>query len=273
MYYIPLFLISVAGALDEWSISTKQVKWLSLAFLIFPIHLAKHFNFDSTILWPRWHASNEVYDLMKEEQLKRAETLTISAEYLNELGWAYYNFLNNAEMQLLQREPVPDTLADYIIAREEDFDFAQIPYDTSYVDEANGVYLLSRKEQLRFSESIGPKLQRTEFSGTEEFYEILNDSVSKLSGHIGVLELKGVLKTGDQPFDGQLIISSSSEDGGTYNMVPLHWIRPCWNNDTLHIKRTYHFAENATNVKVYFWNIHKEQVAFQLESFTFRSPE
>lgn len=272
MYYIPLFLITVAGALDTLSVTKKQMKWLSLGFLIFPLHLGKHFNFESTILWPRWHASDKIYDKLVDLQRERNETLMVSGEYLNELGWAYYNFLNGSEMQLLQRDPVPDTLADFIIARPEDFDFTAIPYDTAFHDEANNVFLLERTNQLRWSNPVSPKPQRTAFSGQDEFYEILNDSVSQISGHQGVLEMKGVLRTGPKPFDGQLIITSSSPTGGTYNMVPLHWIRPRWNGDTLHIKRTYHFDNNASNLKIYFWNLNKEEIAFELIALDFRSP-
>lgn len=274
MYYIPLFLIAVAGVLDEWSVTNKNVKWLALSFLVFPGHFAKRFNFDTSILWPRWHASQGIYNRAVQHQREMGETQTLSAEYLNELGWAYYNFQNNAEMQLLQRDPVPDTLADLIIAREEDFDFMQVPYDTMYHDAPNNVYLLRRKEALNWTEPVSPPLSRTELSGSNEFYELLNDSVKNLPGHFGVLELKGMFSCSTRLFDGQLIITSSAPNGGgTYNMVPLHWIRPEWNNDTLHVKRTYHFAQDATNVKVYFWNIDRNDIEFKVEKFTFRSPD
>ena len=274
MYYIPLFLIAVAGALDEWSVTNKNVKWLALSFLVFPAHFAKRFNFDTSILWPRWHASEGIYNRAVEYQHEMGETLTLSAEYLNELGWAYYNFQNNAEMQLLQRDPVPDTLADLIIARPEDFDFAQTPYDTIYHDAPNNVYLLKRRKALNWTAPVHPSLSRTELSGSDEFYELLNDSVKNLPGHMGMFELKGTFSCSTRLFDGQLIITSSApNEGGTYNMVPLHWIRPQWNSDTLHIKRTYHFAEDATNVKVYFWNIYRNDISFKAEDFTFRSPE
>lgn len=273
MYYIPLFLITVAGALDEWSVTNKRVKWLALGLLVFPAHFMKHFNFNTSILWPRWHASEGIYNRAVDRQREVGEMQMLSAEYLNELGWAYYNFQNDAEMQLLQRDPVPDTLADMIIARPEDFDFASIPYDTMYHDAPNNVYLLDRRRKVNWSEPVSPRLQRTEFAGSDEFYELLNDSVSKLSGNIGLLELKGTFNCNSGLFDGQLVITSASSIGGTYNMIPLHWIRPEWRNEELHIKRTFHFGKDATNVKVYFWNIHRNDISFKVDTFTFRSPE
>lgn len=273
MYYIPLLLFTVAGLLDLAAQRTPRTKWLTLPLLIFPIHLTQHFNLDTTLLWSRWHASKSIYDKAVHLQQSGGQVLTVSAHYLNELGWAYYNFLNNAEMQLLQRDPVPDTLADLIVARPEDFDFEDVPYDALWYDEPNDIYLLRRNLALRWSESVSPKPLRIEFSGTDEFYEILNDSISKLSGSIGLLELKGVFNCSSGLFDGQLVITSSSPNGGTYNMVPLHWIQPEWNNDLLHIKRTFHFSEDATNVKVYFWNIHRDSISFKLDELTFRSPE
>lgn len=272
MYYIPLFLITVAGALDEWSGNYPRVQWLAFSFLCFPWHLAHHFNFNTSILWPRWHASDDIYQRAVEHQQETGEIQLVSGEYLNELGWAYYNFQNGSEMQLLQRDPVPDTLADLIIARPEDFDFTKVPYDTMFHDLANNVYLLRRNRELQWSEPVSPAVQRTEFNGSGEFYEILNDSVSKLSGNKGVWELSGKFTSLTGVFDGQLVMTSSSPNGGTYNMIPLHWIRSDWNADTLHVKRTYYFAEDATNVKVYFWNMHGNEISFKLDRLEFRSP-
>jgi hypothetical protein len=275
MYFIPLFLITVAGALDGLAERFKQVKWIALSFLFFPIHLGKHFNFNSTILWPRWHASYLIYDTVVEEQAKKGETLMVSGEYLNELGWAYYNFQNNAELQLLQRDPVPDTLADFIIARPADFEFESIPYKAFLHDEANDVYLLRRETDLNWSSPQAATVNRTDFNGSDEFYELLNDSVSNLPNHFGIWELTGTLKSKEGLFDGQLIFTSSGpkDSDGTYNMIPLHWIRPTWNNDTLHIKRTFYFSPNATNVKVYFWNLNRQEFNFKLNKMEFSSIE
>ncbi|MCB0756406.1 MAG: hypothetical protein H6601_03045 [Flavobacteriales bacterium] len=275
MYYIPLFLITVAGALDVWSSSNRKLQWLALTFLVFPAHLVKHFNFNTSILWPRWHASEGIYNRAVQQQREIGETQMLSAEYLNELGWAYYNFQNDAEMQLLQRDPVPDTLADMIIGRPEDFDFATVPYDTIYHDAPNNVYLLRRTVPINWSEPKDAPIRQYQFSGSNEFYELVNDSVSKLPGRVGMWELEGVFTSDGGLSDGQLIITSqgpNSEDG-TYNMIPLHWIRSKWNRDTIHVKRTYYFSPNATNFKVYFWNIHQDSIAFNLMKLKFRVPE
>lgn len=274
MYYIPLFLFSVGGALDLLSGRIPQAKWLVLSFLIFPAHLVKHFGFDSTILWPKWHASDKIYNKALNLQRSAGEPLMISAEYLNELGWAYYNFQNHSEMQLLQRDPVPDTLADMLVARPADFDFSSIPYDTLFHDPPNDVYLLGRRNQINWGNAVKIPLVRPEFSGTDEFYEIANSQVSELPGHRGTWELKGQFNTSGKVFRGQLIIISETEDGGgnSYNMIPLHWLRPVWNGEELHVKRTFHFAEHAKGFKIYFWNFDKQEISFKLENLEFRAP-
>ena len=274
MYYIPLFLITVGGALDMLAQKVPQVKWLAISFLIFPAHLVKHFGFESTILWPKWHDSDKIYDMALKLQRFKGEPLMISAEYLNELGWAYYNFQNNSEMQLLQRDPVPDTLADMLIARPADFDFTSVPYDTLFHDPPNDVYLLGRHNPINWSNGVKVPIQRTEFVGTDEFYELVNCSASELPGNIGSWELKGSFDTDSQVFRGQLIITSESDDENrnTYNMIPLHWIRSGWSGQDLHIKRTYHFAKSVRSFKIYFWNLDKQEISFKLDNLEFKGP-
>ncbi|MFM1875514.1 MAG: hypothetical protein RL266_1251 [Bacteroidota bacterium] len=274
MYYIPLFIFTVGGALDHLSVTIRNAKWASLLFLFFPIHLLAHFNFNTTILWPKWHASDSIYAKLLQHQRNTGEPLMISAEYLNELGWAYYNFQNNSEMQLLQRDPVPDTLADMIIARPSDFDFASIPYDTMYHDHSNDIYLLSRTEPIDWSDPVAPKLVRSKINGSDEFYELLNDSLQHLPGNYGMFQFKAVVTCRSEPFQGQLVISSEApNDQGTYNAIPMHWIRSSWQGDTLMIKRTYYFSEQASIIKVYFWNIHKQELNVDVLDLQFSIPE
>lgn len=274
MYYIPLFLITFAGALDELSQTNKNLKWLGLSFVFFPFHMLYHFNFETTILWPKWHASDDIYNRVVEYQKEQGKTLMLSAEYLNELGWAYYNFQNDAQLQLLQRDPVPDTLADLIIARPADFDFASIPYDTMYVDEANGVYLLKRNHPIKWSEPKAVQLRTTEINGSDEFYELLNDSTSSLPGTTGALELNATISVKGGLWDGQLIVTSADSSGnGTYTMIPMHWLRPSWNSHKLHLRRTYHFGKDAVSFKVYFWNINKQELNIQVDNFSFQVPQ
>jgi hypothetical protein len=274
MYYIPLFLITFAGALDGLSETNKKLKWLGLSLVFFPFHMLYHFNFETTILWPKWHASDDIYNRVVEYQREQGRTLMLSAEYLNELGWAFYNFQNDAELQLLQRDPVPDTLADLIIARPADFDFASIPYDTMYVDDANGVYLLKRKHPIKWSEPKAMELRTNEINGSDEFYELLNDATSRLPGTTGALELSATVSVKGGLWDGQLIITSADTSGnGTYTMIPMHWLRPAWNGHKLHLKQTYHFGKDAVSVKVYFWNINKQELNIHVDNFSFQVPE
>ena len=274
MYYIPLFLITFSGALDELSETNKKLKWLGLSLVFFPVHMLYHFNFNTTILWPKWHASDDIYNRVVEYQREQGKTLMLSADYLNELGWAYYNFQNDAELQLLQRDPVPDTLSDLILARPADFDFASVLYDTMYVDDANGVYLLNRRNSVNWSEPKILEVNTTEIHGSDEFYELLNDSVSRLPGPNGSLELNATITVDGGLWVGQLIITSADSTGnGTYTSVPMHWLRSAWNGHKLHLKRTYHFGESALTFKVYFWNIYKQELNIKIESFSFQVPE
>ena len=274
MYYIPLFLITFSGALDQWNRTNKNVKWAGLSLLFFPIHLANHLNLETTVLWSKWHGSDDIYNEVVKYQRTQDETLMVSGEYLNELGWAFYNFQNDAELQLLQRDPVPDTLADLLIARPEDFDFASVPYDTMYVDVANGIYLLRRKRAIRWSESKKMDLNIAEIDGTNEFYELLNDSVSRLPGIIGSLELNATIDVAGGLWDGHLVITSKDSAGnGSYNYVQMHWLRQEWKGDEFHLKRTYHFAKNAKMFKVYFWNMNRQKIHIKVSDFSFRVPE
>ena len=273
MYYIPLFLFAVAGLFDLMAQRIPQAKWLSLSFVIFPIHLSQHFNLDSTILWSKWHASSKIYNEAVRLQHLKGEPLMVSADYLNELGWTYYNFQNNAEMQLLQRDMMPDTLADYLIARPADFEFSSVPYRSVFHDEANNIFLLERIRQLTWSKPIVLNEIRAEFSGSDEFYELVNQRASNLPSSVGMWELRGKFSCAEEGFRGQLVITSNAEnsENGTYSMIPLHWIRPTWNQDTLHIKRTFHFADDAKDFKIYFWNLDRDEISFELEKLEFRA--
>lgn len=268
LYYIPLFLISSIAALDEYSNQRVSAQWITLLFLVFPIDLLNNLNLNTTRLWKPWHGSNGIYTSVQDYQKTMGRPLTISGHYLNELGWAYYNFTEADQMQLMQRDPVPDTLADVIVARPYDFSFMAVPYDTLFHDSFNDVYALKRNTEISWAGSIEIAPFQSTFSGSDEFYEILNNSPAILPGLIGKFELKATIDCPNDVFQGQIVIASSgpSENDGTYNFVPLHWIQPSWHGDTLKLYRTYQFTENAENVKIYIWNIDQQQLDLQVES-------
>lgn len=274
IYYIPLFLITFVFALDDLNLTVKHIRLAGLVLLFFPIQLLANINLNTTLLWDDWHVSKHLYNKAVEIQKTQENPLTINAFYLNELGWAFYNFQNAAYMQPVQRRPIPDTLADLIIARPEDFDMSSIPYDTVFHDAANGAYLLERSHPMNWVEAESVPLRLTEFNGTDEFYELLNDSINKLHAADGCFDLSASLKCENGMFDGHLIIASYNKDGEaeTYEYVQLHWLRPEWNGEVLRLRRTYHFPKEAVTFKMYLWNMKQYQIGLKVEDFRWFVP-
>lgn len=270
LYYIPLFLITVATALDGLSESQPNLRILGFCFLFFPIHLAANFGFDTTLLWGKWHVSKSFYQKAAEIQESEQRPLTISADYLNELGWSFYNFQNLAQLQPMQRIPVPDTLADLIIARPADFDIGSIGYDTVFHDKANDVYLLQKTKQINWQSdsTIHPRINS--IVGSDEFHELFNNAVSDWPVRSGVYSLKATVTSHDGLLDAHLVMVSYNENGEkeTYDYIPFHWLRPNWINNELHIRRTFSFPPEAKSFKMYFWNVNHRNVDVQIEEFT-----
>lgn len=275
IYYIPLFILTLGAALNNLSVRNLQLKYVSLVLLFFPIHLLANMNLDTTLLWKKWHVSEKMFDRAYEMQEKMGRQLTISGHYLNELGWAFYNFKHGSPMQLMQREPVPDTLADLIIARPYDFDIGSIDFDTVHYDQANDVYLLHRPRRIEWSEqhAITPKL--ISFSGSDEFYELLNDSISALQGRTGRFSLVASVQSEERLFDGQLVVTAYDSTGESvwYDYIPMHWILPEWNGDTLRIERTFQFPEGTQTCKIYFFNVNRQHISVSIQDFHVRVPK
>ncbi len=269
LYYIPLFLLTVAAALDSVADLRPRAAWLALPFLFFPIHLIKGANLSTSILWPKWHGSEAVYQRAVELQQTIKRPLIISGHYLNELSWAYYNFLEGSPMPLMQREPVPDTLADLLIARPTDFDLGSIAYDTLLHDEANGIYLLKRAEGVIWSPPVPATVQRTCFEGNDEFYEFLNTPIYVFAARAGVFDLDAVLTVEGGVPKAHVITATFDADGQmlSYQYVQLHWISAEWNERPLRLRRTFHFTPETAHLKMYLWNIGRQQVSCSVERF------
>lgn len=269
LYYIPLFLLTVAAALDSVADLRPRAAWFALPFLFFPFHLIKGANLSTSILWPKWHGSEAIYQRAVELQRSYKRPLVISGHYLNELGWAYYNFLEGSPMPLMQREPVPDTLADLLIARPSDFDLGSIAYDTLLFDDANGIYLLKRAEPVAWSSPIPAPVQRPFFEGNDEFYELLNMPVAELPARAGIFDLDAVLTVEGGVPKVHVITASFDADGQmlSYQYVQLHWISPEWNERPLRLRRTFHFTPETAHLKMYLWNIGRQQLRCSVERF------
>ena len=274
VYFFPLFLITIAGAIDELQKSTPRLRFFVLSLAIFPIHLLTVANFNTTLLWPPWHVSESTYNFAVNKQKDAGKGLTISSHYLNELGWSFWNFRNDAAMQPLQRVPVPDTLADLLLARTYDFDFDKVPYHVIYLDEPNGLHLLERNTPVTWLPAAILRPRLTEINGANEFYELFNESILILPGKTGCLEFSASIKVESGVWQGHLVVTSANINGeGQYDYIPMHWLRPEWNGDELHLKRTYHFADDAQTFKVYFWNMNGQEVDMSVSDFSFSVPE
>lgn len=274
VYFFPLFLITFGAALDELQQNRTQVQLLSLAFLVFPVHLLSVVNLNTTLLWPPWHVAEATYSAALQIQEKESRELTVSADYLNELGWSFWNFRNQAAMHQMQRLPVPDTMADLLVGRPTDFSFDSVPYDVVYEDVPNNVFLLKRKEFVNWKRSATPLPMRMEVNGSDEFYEFYNDSTSVLESRSALFELRGRLNTNPTLFRGHLVITgqNAQKELEVYDYIPLYWIRPEWNSSVLNIKRTIHFDDDVIRFKVFLWNIHKQQVELEVEDIGFSFP-
>lgn len=274
LYYIPLFIITFTGAVDVASGWNRHIRWAGLLLLTFPLHLAMNLNLDSSILWPRWHGSEVLYNEVTVLQKESPEPLMVSGEYINELGWAFYNFRNGAKLQPMQPLPVPDTLADLIVARPRDFDFATIGYRILATDEPNGVSLLRRVKPVYWSLPHVVPLQEKRFSGDGEFHELMNAPVTAIPSRQGCLDLSVRIGVEGGFSEGHLVIASRDTAGNTltYDFMPLHWLRPSWDGDTLHIRRTYHFPSGADAFNIYFWNMRRRHVDLTVDALSFRVP-
>lgn len=274
MYYIPLFIITAAGAIDVLAYNHRNWRWIAGLFLFFPAHLILNMNLNSTILWPRWHASERIYNKALELQNGQPQPLTVSGEYLNELGWAFYNFQTGSPMQLMQRKPVPDTLADLIVARPTDFSFDSIPYQEVIHDRANGIHLLRRTSEWSWSAPLQLEPLRYEYAGADEFMELLNDTVGRLPATRGMLDLQAMLKADVPVFEAQLVMAGYDGSGELvwYDFLPMHWIRTEWDNDRLHVRRTFHLNE-ARTFKLYLWNMDRRPFSIRVQNLSVQVPE
>lgn len=270
VYFFPLFILTCLAAINQLATSKPKWHWLALGFLVFPVHLLSIINLNTTLLWPPWHVSESTYNFAYDRQKQVGTRLMISSHYLNELGWAFWNFKNDAIMQPLQRKPVPDTLADLLIARTYDFDFNAVPYKVVFEDKPNGVHVLERTKPVPWSGPRVLKPLRNTIHGNDEFYELFNDSVRVLPGKLGYLDFTATVAVTNGLWEGHFIIASYNASGqSSYDYVPMHWLRPRWDRAELHIKRTYQFADDAHTFKIYFWNIHQNELDIQLSDFSF----
>lgn len=264
LYFIPLFLITAAGAIDKWSFTySTNVKWLSLGFLILPSHFLTHTNLNTTVLWPEWHVSDRLFDELSSH-IKSNGAASISAPKWIQTDWAYYSFLSDSKLQLFNPALYPDTNAEFILGRPQDFEFDKTPYTVVHSDKHTDFKILKRTRELVIKQTRFFENWNNYYSGSDEFFELVNVPVPSDDVHSGNWELLGTLNIKSSLFKGQLVLATESVNGGlsSYDFIDLLWLNDTWNSDMLHIKRTFHFPVGTKSMKLYFWNISKDEIEF-----------
>lgn len=262
MYLYFLLFIGFIFMVDELMGNTGRRIFLMLVlpFALTPIHFGFSMNLSYSALWKQEHYPYRFYETIKNENPGIIHEVGIGAYGIQRLVWAYYNYCDGGNLNLLQTADFPRYAYDYLIYSDDMVPASHRDYDVVDVDPFSGLHLLRKKirpyRKLIYERSIN-------YTGgiNQEFYELYSGIPDSLKGKSIAVHIKLKLRSDQKPFNAHVISSILDKTSNTlyYESLQFDWLKDKWDENVLfnHTMFIYEIPQEANNVVVYIWNLEK----------------
>jgi len=266
IYFLPLFILSIAYFAESIATHKQHLKWAALPLLVFPAGLISRANLGYTHLWKDIQQHQGHFEAMQRDAAQRSAEATIEGYFLMGSSWGYHNLKAKKVMQPLIPTVYGNGRADYLMCYSHNCSSFTHSHDTLFSDPRNDMHLLRRKETILL-ERINPSPPLPEpMHASHMYYNLWVSDQHTPLGSIEAIDLQFTLRTGNPMPLTELVIAARSEEEESvyYDAIGLSWIRPHYSGDTLHIRRLLNLPEKATQVTCYLWNMTEKTIEIEV---------
>lgn len=266
LFFYVLFVLMIVYAIDHLT-EIKYMKPISLMVIVlFVVHYSMALNFRKHSLVNYETIPQAFYDYLVKEQHQRKERITIAGHRVRELFYAFDNYQNGGELNLMDDSDFLHMNADYAIALKNEKGYYQNYYDEVMTEPDWNFVLLKRRFPITRKETLNLNLD-LKIEGQNEFYDIykiIKDTV--IENHLPIMvEFDFKIVNRDVPNRSWLVMQlDSNSQGGHYyyKRIPLNWLRYKWDEQK---RYTYSLSsgsihKNLQNISFYVYNFQKQNI-------------
>ncbi len=270
LFFVPLFVLSFAFALDFLRKHVPYSQYLSLMLLAIPVQTAMHANLGYTALWRELHLHHSLYERMTEDasaQLHPADN-SLEGYRLLASSWGYHRLRAEQKLPPLTPRRNGAGRSDYAICYSGDCERYSTRYDTLASDPRNDVHLLKRKEIHRPAEIAIPA-DGVNYTGSDHYINMWESRDAAMLDTLDAVYIKASISTSVKHLPMDFIISADDVDGNHhyYDMLPINWVYSEWDGREFEAFRYLDLPPNTGRIIVYFWNLRDMPCSVELEEF------
>lgn len=262
MYLYFLLFIGFVFMADELMSKTGRRIFLMLVlpFAFIPVHFGFSMNLSYSAQWKQEHYPYRFYETIKNENPGNVNEVGIGAYGIQRLVWAYYNYSDGGNLNLLQTADFPRYAYDYLIFSDDMVAASLDDYEIVDVDPFSGLHLLRKKNRPLKKFVLERSLNNTGRMN-QEFYELFRGIPDSLKGKSIAVQIKLKLSSDQKPFNAHIISSMMDKTSNTlyYESLQFDWLKDKWDENDLfnHTMFIYDIPQEVNDIVVYIWNLEK----------------
>jgi len=267
IYFLPLFILAFAFAMDQLVLINYKFKYFILPLLFFPIQLFSTLNLNSSRLWAEQHIEKDIFDAALQQQQKQNMPLRISMYHMHAMSWAYQSMFYNYPFQIAETTDFPDQFADLMLIRTLDYKLPIANCDTIYFNSKSSFLLLKPLLPSAALDTIVYQTEDLSFNDDREFFDLIQfDSLNIVEKEFSIFEFTLNVNTYHKPVNGQIVIVTEDHNNQIlkYDFLRLQWIKKYWEMDEFHFRRSIKLDPETKKLSIYYWNMGKVKMKMQV---------
>lgn len=232
MHLIPLYLLALGCAMDQWAQRNNWFRFAALSVLYFPLRTAFAMDPQVTTLWPEQSIAPPIIEEIARRNAKSERPLSLATTEFTATALAYEAMWRGLDIPLAQNAP-SGSQNDLILIDTKDA--AAFPDHRPATRSHGRLQLLERSEP-----TVLEQVFDTAFTEKGTAFVTLWTTTNELLQQGPVLvEMDALLSSPASPFDAQLTfeVKDTMEHHAYYDGVQLNELRRSWAGDRLHLVR------------------------------------
>lgn len=270
LFFYVFFVTAFCFMINELRLKLQLVA-LSVP-LFFIVHFVSHVNL-RVHPWRVYETMPaEFFTILKEEQEKNDQRITIGGHRVREFFYAFLNYKSSVKLNHMTSPEALQMNCDYALAYKQDRPWYDRYYSELAVDNDWDFRLLKRRtpltRQLLFEFTTVP-----EFSGNAEYYNAFEKLDTTFNSEDPLLaEFEFSVSKAPEPLNAWLVLQldDGSEQGNNqFVRIPLNLVKYDW-NETNHFTLSIVSGNIPLKVKrivAYLWNIDKKEINIKVNTF------
>lgn len=261
-FYLTLLMFAVflVDKMDAIVLNYVAIVISATLFIQFALKL----NFRKHELYIYDTFPSRFYDKLLSEQKNYTLPITIGGHRCREFIYGFMNYRSDGALNAMFAPELLHMNCDYLVAKAGEKPFYERYYEEIDSEPDWDFRLLKRKDKI--DHQLQMEIKDKHFTGSNEFYELLNDTSNTLFPNKNPVRADFTFKVNKVPvpFQAWLVVQIDSINGNKhcFSRSSLNWIKLNFNNDKEYTYSvvTPSLPNKYKCIKAFLWNIKSEPI-------------